>query len=160
MPLIWSRVDQKLIHGQVSVAWVPYLRADTIVVADSDTADDNWSQKVMMMGLPPEVATVLFTAPEALAGLLAGPELAGRKVLAIFKDLRGVRAAIQAGLRLSHLNLGNQAFQPQTQEIKLGHTFYAGRPDIDLLRELSESGLEVILQEVPSGKATRWRPAK
>ncbi len=159
MALVWTRVDQKLIHGQVVVAWVPCLKIDAIVVSDQDTAEDSWSQKVMLMGLPPEIQVTLFTSPEKLAGLLAEKRLTARRILVLFKNLSGFLDAVEAGLRPTVLNLGNQACQPPDQNIRLADSFYASLKELDGLSSLARSsGLEVILQAVPAGKAVMWRP--
>ena len=158
MTLIWTRVDQKLIHGQISVAWVPYLDIDAIVVSDQDSAEDVWAQKVMMMGLPPEVSLIRFTAPDHLSRLLESQELSSRRVLVIFRNLEGVLEAVHSGLRLERLNLGNQAPQGPNPNVRLAESFYARGRDLDLLAELRGRGLEIVLQAVPNGKAVRWTP--
>ena len=160
MTLVWTRVDQKLIHGQITVAWVPHLAIDAVVVSDSDTAEDPWVQKVMMMGLPPEVRVTRFTAPANLAEILADEELLARRVLVIFKDIGGVTAAAEAGLRLERLNLGNQACQPANRDIRLTDAFYASEDDLAGLSGLlvDNINLEVILQAVPAEKAVKWHP--
>jgi PTS system mannose-specific IIB component len=157
--LVWTRVDQKLIHGQVVVAWVPRLKIDAIVVSDQDTAEDPWSQKVMLLGLPPEIQVALFTSPDKLADLLAEKRLASRRVLVLFKNLSGFLDAVGAGLRPTVLNLGNQASQPPDQSIRLTDSFYASLKELADLSSLARSsGLEVILQAVPAGKAIMWKP--
>lgn len=158
MTLIWTRVDQKLIHGQIAVAWVPHLSIDAVVVSDNDTAGDLWVQKVMMMGLPPEVVETRFIAPARLAALLAGEELSSRRVMVIFKDIGGVLEAVESGLRLDKLNLGNQVCRPAGHDIRLTDAFYADKRELAALSELRRAGLDVILQSVPSEKAVRWRP--
>ncbi len=156
MTLIWTRVDQKLMHGQISVAWVPHLAIDAIVVADNDSVEDLWAQKVMRMGLPPEVALIRFTTPDQLVQVLDDEELLGRRVMVIFRSLEGVLEAVCSGLDLARLNLGNQARQGPDQNIRLAESFYVRCRDLDGLARLQRQGLEVLLQAVPSGKAVRW----
>jgi mannose/fructose/N-acetylgalactosamine-specific phosphotransferase system component IIB len=158
--LVWTRVDQKLIHGQIAVAWVPHLSIDAVVVGDSDAADDPWVQKVMTMGLPPEVTETRFVAPAGLADLLAGGEWASRRVLVIFKDIDGVMEAVRGGLRLTRLNLGNQAARPGGLGggRRLTDAFYVSDRDVAGLAELSGLGLEVQVQAVPAEKAVAWKP--
>lgn len=158
MTLIWTRVDQKLIHGQIVVAWVPHLSIDAIVVSDADTAEDPWVQKVMMMGLPPEVRVTRFITPAQLAELLDGDDLSSRRVMVIFKDIEGVLEAVEAGLHLERLNLGNQACQPAYHGIRLTDAFYASEREVAELSELRGTGLEIILQAVPAEKAVKWVP--
>lgn len=158
MTLIWTRVDQKLIHGQVSLGWVPYLGINALVVVDADTAADIWAQKVMMMGLPPDIETTGFTQPDQLLELLGEEPFLSRRVMAIFKNLEGVLEALAAGLRLERLNLGNQVCCDPGRDICLGETFYVCSRALDNLAEYQKAGLEVLIQALPNGRATRWRP--
>lgn len=159
MPLIWARVDGKLIHGQVCVAWTPHLGIDSIVVADRDLAADGWAQKIMMMALPPEISRSFFSAPETVPEILASKEWLQRKVLLIFKDLLGVSQALAAGLDLKRLNLGNQARLDCGRVICLADSFYVNSAELDELKRLYLAGLELIIQAVPSARGVIWRPS-
>lgn len=158
MTLIWTRVDQKLIHGQVSLGWVPYLSVNAMVVADADTFADAWTQKIMMMGLPPEIELTSFTPPELLVEALSDERFLNRRVMVIFKDLEGALSALTAGLRLDLLNLGNQFSRRPGQDIRLSEAFFVCRNELDWLAEFQRSGLEVVIQSVPTGRAIRWQP--
>jgi PTS system mannose-specific IIB component len=160
LTLVWSRVDSKLIHGQIVAAWVPYLKAEVIVVANADTAGDLRAQKIMCLGLPPEISQAYFHSLQGLAEFLGGPELAGKRVLLIFKSLADALEAIDAGLDLAELNLGNQAEQPPlNQGQRLAETFYARREELEALARLERRGLAVVLQSVPTSKSVKWRPS-
>lgn len=158
MTLIWTRVDQKLIHGQVSLGWVPYLGANALVVVDADTAADTWAQKIMMLGLPPEIEATGFIPPDRLPETLADERFLRRRVLAVFKDLEGVLESLAAGLQLELLNLGNQVCRRPDQDIRLGEAFFVGPRELENLAEFQRAGLEVLVQALPSGRAIRWRP--
>lgn len=147
-----------MIHGQISVGWVPHLSIDAIVVADSDLVGDSWAQKVMMMGLPPEVRLTGFVAPENLASLLAGVEYQNHRVLVIFRNIESVQDAVSSGFQPETLNLGNQACQCPEADIRLADTFYARPDDLKKLELLRRSGLAVLLQALPAGKAVQWKP--
>jgi len=156
--LIWTRVDQKLIHGQVSLGWVPYLSVNAMVVADADTSADAWTQKIMMLGLPPEIELISFTPPELLAEMLSDDRFRNRRVMVIFKDLEGALAALASGSRIDLLNLGNQICRRPGQDIRLGEAFFVCRCELDGLAEFQRGGLEVVIQSVPTGRAIRWQP--
>lgn len=159
MTLIWTRVDQKLIHGQVSLGWVPYLKANALVVADADTADDLWAQKIMMLGLPPEIEVTGFTPPDRLPAFLNDEKFLSRRVLAVFKSLEGALAALAAGLQLELLNLGNQVCRQPGRDIRLGEAFFVGPDELeDLATFQQRDGLEVVVQALPGGRAVRWSP--
>ena len=159
MALIWSRVDCKLIHGQISAAWVPHLEAEVVIIADEAAAADAWAQKVMRLGLPPEIYQLRFTPPRELPGLLAEAEMADKRILLIFKNLAGVLQAAEAGLELGSLNLGNQLDPGARAEgVRLAETFFAGREELEALARLQRRGLKVSLQTVPTSRPVRWEP--
>lgn len=158
MALVWTRVDQKLIHGQISVAWIPHLSADAVVVVDKDVAADGWAQKVMTLGLPPEIRLTGFVPPTDLERLLDEAAYRAGRVLVIFKDIGGVEEAMAAGFRTEILNLGNQACQSPEGEVRLAECFYVRPNELDLLAGLQRRGLRVLLQVLPSSKAIQWRP--
>ena len=159
--LVWSRVDCKLIHGQIAAAWAPYLKAEVIVVADDDTAGDPMAQEIMRLGLPPEVSQAHFRPLAGLAGFLSGPELTGRRVFLLFKSLADALKAAAGGLDLAELNLGNQLDQrSRDQGRRLTETFFARPEDLAALARLERQGLSVILQSVPNAKCVRWRASK
>ena len=160
MTLVWSRVDSKLIHGQIAAAWVPYLKAEVIVVADGDTAGDPQAQRIMRLGLPPEVSQAHFRPLPGLAGFLAGPGLAEKRVLLIFKSLADALTAALDGLELRELNLGNQLDQLSCKEgQRLAETFFARREELAALAQLQLRGLKVVIQSVPAAKSVKWRPS-
>jgi len=158
--LVWSRVDSKLIHGQIAAAWVPYLKAEVIVVADGDTAGDSTAQMIMRLGLPPEISQAHFRPLAGLAEFLAGPELAEKRVLLLFKSLADALEAVAAGLDLGLLNLGNQLDHlSRDMGRRLTETFFARPEELAGLARLQSRGLAVILQSVPTARSVRWRPS-
>lgn len=45
--ILLTRIDNRLVHGQVGVTWVRSLGANLIVVADDLTAEDQLQQQLM-----------------------------------------------------------------------------------------------------------------
>ena len=54
-----SRIDSRLIHGQVVEAWLPHLRVARVVVADDEASKDPFAKVAYGMAVPPEVEVVL-----------------------------------------------------------------------------------------------------
>ena len=45
--ILMTRVDNRLVHGQVGVTWTRAVKANLIVVANDDAANDELQQKLM-----------------------------------------------------------------------------------------------------------------
>lgn len=69
MPLSLIRVDDRLIHGQVMAVWLRARRAQTIVIADDDTAADEFLAEVLTYAAPPGVEVEVFSVDGAAARL-------------------------------------------------------------------------------------------
>jgi len=58
------RVDNRLIHGQILEAWVPYVQAACIVVADDDVANDFFRETVIRMAVPRDIEVVITSVAD------------------------------------------------------------------------------------------------
>ena len=47
--ILLTRIDNRLVHGQVGVSWTATLGANLILVADDDVAKDSLQQRLMKM---------------------------------------------------------------------------------------------------------------
>ena len=45
MPVVLARIDDRLIHGQVTVGWSELLRPDRIILANNAIAADSWQNR-------------------------------------------------------------------------------------------------------------------
>ncbi|EPP25161.1 PTS sugar transporter subunit IIB [Vibrio fluvialis] len=67
--IVLSRIDERLVHGQVGVQWVGFADANIVVVANDEVAEDvaDFQQlkalgvRCTIQGVPTESATDLFT---------------------------------------------------------------------------------------------------
>ncbi len=49
------RVDNRLVHGQILEAWVPFIQAKCIMVVDDKHASDFFCETVIRMAVPSEI---------------------------------------------------------------------------------------------------------
>lgn len=45
--ILLTRIDNRLVHGQVGVTWTKTIGANLLVVADDETAQDELTQRLM-----------------------------------------------------------------------------------------------------------------
>jgi N-acetylgalactosamine PTS system EIIB component len=142
-----ARVDERLVHGQVLVGWVPHLGARRVVVADDEAARSPLARAAMTLALPPGVAAEVDAVGAVDWAALAGsPE----PVLVVLREVAEVERALAAGLtpdRVPVLNLGNvhyaQGRRPVTPSV-----FLSGA-EMEGLRRLAAAGFRVEARAVP-----------
>ena len=152
-----ARIDQKLIHGQVTAAWVPFLHIQEIVVVDDLVSDDPVTQAILASGVPSPVKTS-FTGEAEAAELLRGAPDPGLRRLVIFGSVAAAGRAVAAGLRLECLNLGNLAYLPGPDCVQLSDCFFVKPGDLATLTDLKRSGTRIFLQSVPGEPPLPFEP--
>ena len=50
--MIWYRIDNRLIHGQIIEAWLPYTRATRLVVPNDEFSAEPLRQQTILLAVP------------------------------------------------------------------------------------------------------------
>lgn len=144
----WSlvRVDDRLIHGQVVVAWGRHLRPKRIWVADDATAASSW-ERDLLASAAPGVEVKVVTVAEAAAGFAEEAVTPGGAFLLV-RNLATALALHRAGATFTSLNLGGIHYA--TGRTKVNEFVYLGPEDRAQARELIRDGVRLVLQDVPA----------
>ena len=144
--LVLVRVDCRLIHGQVIEAWVPHLKADCLVVAHDETAEDPVQKSILSMSVPPHVEVCIQPLREAVHTLCDG-RFQGRRVILLLASIDDAFFCYRAGLHFTHLNLGN--LHCTTGKTRVSSYLSLDDRDVDHLRRLKDEGVVVEARPVP-----------
>jgi len=146
MAVVLARVDDRLLHGQVVEGWTPHVRADTIVVA-SDTVCLEKDRCRLMQLIVPEHITFKVVPFRELRGLL--DSTSGARVLLLFAALEDVLKALENGVDLESVNVGNLHNVKGGTEVT--PSVYLNSSDLEAVRRLVQKGIGVVAREVPGG---------
>ena len=64
--ILLTRIDNRLIHGQVATQWTSTIGANLILVANDNVASNQMRQKLMDMAAPQGVATRYFSVQKTI----------------------------------------------------------------------------------------------
>lgn len=64
--IVFIRIDDRLIHGQVITAWSKIVLADRILVIDDEVASDPFMTKVLKIAAPSSVKVDVYDIKEAI----------------------------------------------------------------------------------------------
>ena len=144
-----ARVDDRLMHGQVSVGWVPHLHATVVVVANDRVAADPVLSGIIRTcscGVRVEVVPVAEAARRG-----AGSDWAHDTVIMLFENLQDARRAMDAGLVVTRLNLGGLRHDAGRVCICDGVTL--DHEDCAILRDFQQRGVEVDVRLMPRDRS-------
>lgn len=148
--IVLSRIDNRLIHGQVIEAWVPHLRVTRVVVADDVTALDPLAQTAMGLAVPESVEVIHSTLTALDPGRLAAD---GVPTLILFRDVASAVFARAHGLPDGRLTVGNVHAAPGRHAVSRSVFLTTGEEA--QLEALTASGMDVVIQAVPSEQPLR-----
>jgi len=151
MSTILYRVDDRLIHGQIVAAWVPFTRATRIVVADDDLPDNALQAKIVRMAAPPKLRVEILSVHQAVVFMAQQRSGPGLLTIMLFAGLKSVVEALDEGLYLTELNIGNIHNAPG--KLQLTESVSLDRREIECLRRLKEEEIRVYIQPVPTAPA-------
>ncbi len=99
------RVDNRLVHGQIIEAWLPYTGAEHVFVAQDALAQDILQQEIMSLAMPQRVQMHFVSVEKVLSLLAAYP-----KSFVLFENLHDLQRCLQGAtdsMAFAYLNIGN-----------------------------------------------------
>lgn len=148
--MAWFRVDNRLVHGQVIEAWLPYTGARYLIVANDELADNALRQQILSLAVPQRVK-LSFVSVSGLPALLHATPSAQTFVL--LADCRDAFRAFRQGVGMRALNVGNLQYAEGKRQI-FPHVAVSDR-DVETLVYLREHDVALDFRAVPLDTSVR-----
>ena len=142
------RVDDRLVHGQITTSWVPYMKAEKILVASDEVAGDPLRRGAIGCCAYSGLAIVIKNVEESV--LVAGSEdfIESRTILLI-SELADAMRLYTGGMEFKSLNVGN--IYHGTGECRvITPSICIDGNDEEILERFLDLGVEIDLRDVPS----------
>ena len=146
MSWVLHRVDDRLIHGQVLIAYGERLRPQRIWVADEAAAASDWERELLLSAAPGIEVHVVPVA-EAAAGYASEVAASGPAFLLV-RDLATALALVEAGAPIPAFLLGGLHYAPGKS--KVNEYIYLDERDLRAARALLARGVALSVQDVPA----------
>ncbi len=142
------RIDNRLVHGQVVVAWLQATGADTILVANDAIAADDFQKTMLLAVTPPAVKRELILSIDDALAYLADPTHESEQVFVLVKEPADALRLHRGGLATHTMNIGNMAFVVGAK--KVTNTVFVTPKDVDACKALAAEGVELTAQMMPT----------
>ena len=143
--ICFTRVDNRLIHGQVVQAWLPKIKTDKVLVISKQAAHNTFMAKMMRLALPQGYALDILEAAKALETLKNDQE---KKVFLLVEDLTQLLELVEQGLVLQKVNIGNTQYEEGKKEFAAG--VYFGKEDLAIISKLKNRSIVFSIKALPS----------
>ncbi|MGQ0701735.1 MAG: PTS system mannose/fructose/N-acetylgalactosamine-transporter subunit IIB [Gemmatimonadales bacterium] len=154
MSIVLTRVDDRLVHGQVVIGWGRPLSLERIVLVDPEVRASSWEQDLYRMAAPPEIA-LEFLSPAEAAPRIRGWQAGRERVMVLLGSVAAAAELVrlsspgsEGGIR--RLNLGGiHAGAGRTERLRYLHL---SEEETATLADLERRGLQITAQDVPTSR--------
>jgi mannose/fructose/N-acetylgalactosamine-specific phosphotransferase system component IIB len=150
MPVKHMRIDNRLIHGQVTVAWVGTVGVDHLIVSNDEVAADEF-QRVLLPQAARGVRTSVLSVADTVAHCL-GPDAERENIMILAKFPTDALALLAAGVKPAVVNVGNQAPKPGTKFTMVTRSISVTADDATTYRRIAELAGELRSQMMPTDR--------
>lgn len=149
MSLVLVRVDDRLIHGQVTVAWGAALSPDRIVLANDEVAGSSWKREMYCAADSMGVAISVLCLSEFVTACV-DDLWKGERVIAVVETPADLLELVKRDVAITAANIGGMHHASGKREL-LPYV-YVDDADVRALRELDSLGVRLEARDVPQGR--------
>ena len=151
-----SRVDDRLIHGQVMTKWSKGLGINAIYIVDNDVAKDDFMKQIYISSGSRSGLVIKVLSTNEVSTYWKDKQSEDHKVLLLFKTIQSVFEAVNLSLPIDVLNVGGVSKKKDTQMVI--SSVNLSEQEIDYLNKLSDnSGVEVFFQMIPDSNRVNFK---
>ena len=148
--IVLSRIDERLVHGQVGVQWVGFADANIIVVVNDEVAEDSIQQNLMEMVLADGIAIRFWTVQKTIDTIHKAADR--QRILLVCRTPKDFRQLVAGGVPISNINVGNMHYVEGKKQIaKTGSVEAEDGAEFEQLKAL---GVTCTIQGIPTESAT------
>lgn len=147
--IVLTRIDNRLIHGQVATQWTNVIGANLILVANDDVANNKMRQSLMDMAAPNGVATRYFTIEKTIN--VIGKAADRQKIFIVCENPQDVLKLVEGGVPITKVNIGNMHHSEGKRQVAT--VVSVDDADVEAFKKLREHGVELEIRKVPQESA-------
>ena len=130
--ILLTRIDNRLVHGQVATQWNSTLGSNLILVANDEVSTNTMRQNLMKMAAPTGVQK-------------ASPR---QKIFIVAETPEDVLTLVKGGVPIKKVNIGNMHMSEGKRQVAT--SVAVNDEDVAAFKELQELGVELEIRRVPS----------
>lgn len=147
--IVLTRIDNRLVHGQVGVVWTSAVNANLLLVANDAAANDPLQQELMSATAETSGVGIRFWTLEKTITTIskASPR---QHIFLVIKTPEDALKLVQGGVPIKEINVGNMHFSEGKEQIS--KKVFVDQADKDAFNALIDAGVKVYIQDVPEEK--------
>ena len=147
MNIVLSRIDDRLIHGQVATIWSKDTKCQRIIVCNDDVEKDSIRKILLEQVAPPGIRANVLGIDKAIR-VYNNPKYKDDRVLLLFTNPTDVVRMVEGGVDIKSVNIGGMSFKEGKKQIT--SVVSVNDTDIEAFKKLNKKGIELEIRKVSS----------
>ncbi len=147
MQLKLIRIDDRLIHGQVSTGWSKEFNISKIIVVNDEVAQDQIRTNLLKQVSPPGITSHIVSI-DKFVRVYNNPKYAHDKVLLLFTNPKDIVRIIKQGVTIKSINIGGISYKQGKTQIT--DAVSLSKEDIKEFKKLYKMNVELEIRKVPN----------
>ncbi|MDD7463626.1 MAG: PTS sugar transporter subunit IIB [Anaerococcus sp.] len=143
---VLSRIDTRLLHGQVATSWTKTTNPDRIIVVSDDVAADELRKTMIEQAAPPGVKAHVVPVWK-MAEIYKDPRFGLTRAMILFQTPQDALALMKLGVEFDTINLGSMAHSQGKAYVT--STVSMGEEDVETFEEILDKGVKIDVRKVP-----------
>lgn len=153
MPIVLIRLDDRLIHGQVTVKWARKANPDRIIVVNDKVAQDPIAKMTLPLAAPTGVKVSILGVNEAISEYNSN-KWDKEKVFIIVKTPFDALGLVKGGVKFEWLDIGQLGYEEGRKRVT--RTVSINENEAKALKEIAGTGIKLIYQQLPEDKSVNF----
>ncbi len=147
--IVLTRIDNRLIHGQVATMWSSSVGANLLLVANDEVSKNEFRQGLMDMAAPSFAQTRYFSIEKTINIINRASE--SQHIAIICENPQDVLKLVEGGVPIKKVNIGNMHMAQGKRQVS--KAVCVDDNDVDAFKKLKALGVELEIRRVPSESA-------
>lgn len=144
--ILLTRIDNRLVHGQVATQWCGSIGANLILVANDKVEKDTLRQGLMDMAAPSYASMRYWSLEKTINNI---HKAADRQLIFIVCETpEDVLKLVEGGVPIKKVNIGNMHMAEGKRQV--AGSVAVDDKDVEAFKKLRELGVELEIRRVPS----------
>lgn len=145
--IVNTRIDERLIHGQVAGIWSTSLSTQRIIVANDEAATDPLQKSSLRMAAPSSMRLSVLGVEAAAKNIQSG-KYGKQRLFLLFKNPNDVLRFIEAQGPIKTVNVGNMSYKEGAREVT--KSIQVLPEEEQIFETIASKGVTVTAQLVPN----------
>jgi len=142
-----TRIDDRLVHGQVAFTWVPALSVDCLLVVNDKVAKDEFQKMTLGLAKPANAKLLIKTLADATVFL--NDEKNGKlKILVLINSIKDAAALASGVSEIVSVNFGGIRSRDGSRLISKAVAITD--EDVSVIKGMLDKGIELEIRQVPT----------